>query len=221
MPSHADPAAGHGVMQGGRAPPLPTEVEEECDECDAVFPDGVLGAPSSGGAKEWRLTSRGCKISTESALIGLSRILMKENCVVRRRATIRADLCNVTVGSYVVVNEGAVLLPPWKIRRGQATYLPLKIGNYVLIGKGSTVEAAQLATTVVVGDGAVIGRGAVVRECVMIDPGSVVPPESTLPPYTRWAGDPATQVGRLHEGAQHDIMLLCKMAYSQLIISSG
>eukprot|EP00754_Rhynchopus_humris_P035616 Rhum_TRINITY_DN17152_c0_g1::Rhum_TRINITY_DN17152_c0_g1_i1::g.165379::m.165379/K10427/DCTN5; dynactin 5 len=197
-------------------PPAPTEVEEELDEHFEVFEDGVLPVPEAMKDGEWKVTSRGCKISVESVLIGLSRIIMKDLCVIKRQALIRADLNTVNIGSHVIITESAVIRPPWRRRRNQVTFLPMKIGSFVHIGKNSTVEAAFIGSHVIVGDGAVVGRRCTVRSGVVIRPGSVVQVDTTLPHFTVWGGNPAVCLGYLHEGALSDIRQYCMLQYDLL-----
>eukprot|EP01063_Lacrimia_lanifica_P008560 TRINITY_DN15638_c0_g1_i1.p2 TRINITY_DN15638_c0_g1~~TRINITY_DN15638_c0_g1_i1.p2 ORF type:complete len:215 (+),score=97.18 TRINITY_DN15638_c0_g1_i1:77-721(+) len=194
----------------------PHLVEEEEDVCGAVFEGDAVPAAAQKDAKEYRVTSRGGKINVSSVLIGLTRITMKDHCVIKKNALLRADLCAISIGSYCSIGERALLRPMSKKRKGAIAYLPLKLSNYVYIGDGAHIEAASIGTYAIIGENAVLGNRCAVRSCVVVEKGAVVPPDVTLPSYTRWAGDPAVCVGQLHEGAMNDIKLFCKLECARL-----
>ena len=202
-------------------PPRPTEVQEELDECDEVFPDGIMAPPERVDAARWRETGRGGKISSDSYLVGLSRVVISDNTVLKRHVMLRADLCNISLGNYVILKEGCLVVPSWRMVNGKVAYLATHIKDYVVIGADSTIEATSIAPCVKIGRKVSIGQRCVIRSCVVVDDNTVVPPGTVLPPFTRWAGDPAILVGRLHEGAQHDIKLHCKMEYAKVMVEKA
>ena len=48
--------------------------------------------------------------------------------------------------------------PPYKTYRGNFNYYPMKIGDYVHIGAGTVVEAAQIGNHVEIGKNCIIVR---------------------------------------------------------------
>lgn len=83
---------------------------------------------------------------------------------------------------------------------GEVTYLPMRIADYVFIGPGSNVRAAEIRSGVYIGSGVTVGNMCMIKENVKVLDGAV------LPAGTIWAsgvivgGSPARVVGELAEG---------------------
>eukprot|EP01060_Flectonema_neradi_P028313 TRINITY_DN38054_c0_g1_i1.p1 TRINITY_DN38054_c0_g1~~TRINITY_DN38054_c0_g1_i1.p1 ORF type:complete len:210 (+),score=5.72 TRINITY_DN38054_c0_g1_i1:100-729(+) len=190
----------------------------DADSCAAVMSDEVP-AVEEASTKEFMTTAKNGKISQLACLCGLNRITMKECCVVRERALIRADLAYVFIGSYCIVGVQSIIRPHWKRFKGAITFFPVKIGSFVNIGSNVHIESTSIGNYVTIGENSILGKRSVVKSCVVIEPDSVIPPDTTLPSFTRWGGDPARCTGYLHEGAIHDIKQICKISFSSIILS--
>lgn len=133
-------------------------------------------------------TDSGNLISRSSSILGSSNIILggktiiQPNVIIRgdlRRATSSTNVVVVAIGKYsylanhVVIRPGnksykgsstSVLSPPTPPHANQPTpssvfsYYPVKIGDYVSIGQGSIIEAAQIGNGVQIGNNCIIVR---------------------------------------------------------------
>ena len=69
----------------------------------------------------------------------------------------------------------------------RAAEVPLTVGDYVVIEDGAVVYARTIGSYVRVGRGAVLGRGCVLEDCVDVAPGAEVPAGAVVPAFTRVA----------------------------------
>ena len=92
-------------------------------------------------------TKRHNKVSKESVLCGSDNIGVKGKTIIEALAVIRGDLSTIELGSYCVIARGAVIRPAeQKFSKGQVAYIPMTIGDHVVIEENSIVEAAQIAS---------------------------------------------------------------------------
>ena len=190
----------------------------DSDSCAGVIADEVPIAEET-STRDYMTTAKNGKISQLACLCGLNRITMKECCVVRERALIRADLAYVFIGSYCIVGIRAIIRPHWKRFKGAITFFPVKIGSFVNIGNDVCIESTSIGNYVTIGENSILGKRSVVKSCVVIEPHTNIPPDTILPSFTRWEGDPARCTSYLHEGAIHDIKQVCKMTFSNIIFT--
>jgi dynactin-5 len=80
------------------------------------------------------------------------------------------------------------------------SHYPLKIGDHVLIGPSSIVEAALIGNHVSIGANTIIGKFAIIKDYVRILDGTVVPPNMVIPSFSIVAGRPGRVVGEVPEG---------------------
>ncbi|KAJ9471664.1 Dynactin subunit 5 [Diplonema papillatum] len=197
--------------------PPPHLIETEPDVACGILPD-VIEPPELSTAQQYKVTSRSSKVSTQSVLCGLKKITMKECCIIKKEAVLRADLAHIFLGSYCILGQRSVIRPHWRTTGGKVSFFPIKIGSHVYVGDGSIVEAASIGSCVLIGEHAVVGRKASIKSGVVIEPNTVVPADAILPSFTRWGGDPAVITGFLHEGAMSDIATFCKHQFSKVIV---
>ena len=74
--------------------------------------------------------------------------------------------CGFLVFATPVVSESLSLA----LFLNRGIYLPIKLGDYVTIGKGSVVKASQIGSCVEIGEGCVIGDRAIIKSCVRAQP---------------------------------------------------
>lgn len=114
---------------------------------------------------------------------GLAKLIIGDGSSLGRCEIALHD--NVIVGSYVVINDGALLLtashsltdPQWRLKKA-----PIVIGDYAWIATNAIILPG-----VTIGRGGVVGAGAVVRDDVP-DYGVVVGNPATLVPHRRVTG---------------------------------
>ena len=80
-------------------------------------------------------TSSGNKVSRQSVLCGTSNIRLHGKAIVHKGVIIRGDLATVRLGRYCVIDENSVIRPPFQMRKGNYSFIPLTIGDNVFIGK--------------------------------------------------------------------------------------
>ncbi|WFD32614.1 nicotinate phosphoribosyltransferase [Malassezia sp. CBS 17886] len=172
----------------------------------------------------------GNKISRRATIYGAANIVLGGKCILQHDVIVRGDLRRVVrvganvsadtgdaansrvgasavvvaMGRYGCVEHGAVLRPAYKIYQGHFSYFPLRIGDHVRIGRGATVEAAQIGSHVHVGDNSTVGRFAIIRNCAVVLAGSVLAPNTVVPSMCVFGGSPAKLVGRLPESFLED-----------------
>ena len=93
---------------------------------------------------------------------------------------------SIRVGSHVIVYDDVVLRPSWQ----KVKYYPLKINDFVSIGKGSIVQASSIGSFVLIGNDCVIGNGVVIKDCVRVLDGSFVSPNTVIRPFAIYGGNP-------------------------------
>ena len=96
------------------------------------------------------------------------------------------------------------------------SYVPVQIGNHVIIGEGTVCEATSIGSRVVIGKNCVIvrmpcrccyanahpqGAGAMIMDGVRIADNSVIPPAMVVPPLSLVAGNPASRIAELPESS--------------------
>jgi dynactin-5 len=136
---------------------------------------------------EFITTSAGSKIhrSSTALLRGTDRIHLGPKSVVGRHVEICGDLGHHIYIGKACVLDGCVLKPEDE---------SLAIGDYVAIGRGSTVRAKALGRLVLVGRDVVIARGVVIKDCCVVADGAVVVENSTFPPFSVCQGNPAVNI---------------------------
>ena len=124
-----------------------------------------------------------------ATLIGDVRI--GEHSSVWPGAIIRGDFSSVSIGRYTSVQDNAVIHPSDVYEGKAARYLPVKIGNHVVIGHGSLLHGCTVADNCIVGAGSIVFNGAKVKEGSLIGMGAVVLANVEVPPHTVVVGIPA------------------------------
>lgn len=110
------------------------------------------------------------------------RLLVCPRVVLRGDAARISLGANVVIRPDVVMRPAP---PPTAGPR--AAEVPLTVGDYVVIEDGAVVYARTIGSYVRVGRGAVLGRGCVLEDCVDVAPGAEVPAGAVVPAFTRVA----------------------------------
>ncbi len=85
--------------------------------------------------------------------------------------------------------------------------MPLRMGDHVFVGSGSSVMAASIGKHVRLGENVVVGDFAIIYDYVRVLDGTVIPPNMVIPSFSIVAGQPARIVGELPEGGIDELEL--------------
>ncbi len=127
----------------------------------------------------------------------------------------------VVTGRYCFLSRGCCLRPPGRIYKGYVpsqstegshepvltssfssafTYMPLRMGDHVFVGRGAVVQAATIGNHVHIGHGVVVGEFCVIKDYVRILDGSIMSANTVVPSFSIVAGRPARVIGEVPEG---------------------
>ena len=92
---------------------------------------------------------------------GSQNTILQGKTVIKEAAVIRGDLANVKIGRNCLISSRTVIRPPAKIlpsKDGQTqfAYVPLTIGDSVVIDEDSVINAASIGHYVHIGKNVVI-----------------------------------------------------------------
>ncbi|KAF2721980.1 trimeric LpxA-like protein [Polychaeton citri CBS 116435] len=163
---------------------------------------------------EYVETESGNKISRRSHIEGKANIVLGGKTVIMAGVHMRADLHRkseeegkerspttaITIGRATVIATNCTIRPPMRVRSGQMTFYPLRVGDNVFIGPGTHVSAISISSHVHIGADCVLSPFCVVKEFCKIMPGTVVPPHMVIPPGSIVEGRPARIIGEVGEG---------------------
>ncbi|KAL2758281.1 hypothetical protein ACRALDRAFT_2100545 [Sodiomyces alcalophilus JCM 7366] len=167
---------------------------------------------------EYIETDTGNKVSRKANLVGTQHIILGGRTVIQPEVMIRGDLTRTTpslsstggsappnntavaIGRYCFLSRGSLLRPPGRVYKGVFTYMPLRMGDHVFVGHGSTVQAASIGSHVHIGHGVVVGEFAIIKDYVRVLDGAVIPANMVIPSFSVVGGRPARVVGEVPEG---------------------
>jgi carbonic anhydrase/acetyltransferase-like protein (isoleucine patch superfamily) len=104
-------------------------------------------------------------------------------------AVIRGDYASVVIGSYVHIEDNAV------VHCGK----PLVMGDNIICGHGAVVHCAKVGSNVLIGSHATLLDGAEVGDYCIIAAGSLIAPGTRVPNGSMVMGVPAVIKGQLTE----------------------
>ncbi|KYQ90901.1 dynactin 25 kDa subunit [Tieghemostelium lacteum] len=135
-------------------------------------------------------TLNGNKVSKNSMLCGIMNIRLHGKTIIRPSVIIRGDLANVNIGRLTIISEGTVIRPSYKKFKGAIMYLPLNIGDHVVVGEGSVISAASIGSYVQIGKNCVISKRCILKDCCVIPDDTILAPDTVVPPFTSYGGNP-------------------------------
>jgi dynactin-5 len=103
-------------------------------------------------------TKRLNKVSKECVLCGSDNIGVKGRTIIESGAVLRGDLSTIELGSYCLIGARVVLRPPEQVFQGRIAFIPLSIGDHVLIEQDTIVEAAAIGECSHIGQKCIIVR---------------------------------------------------------------
>ena len=144
-------------------------------------------------------TTSGNKISRAAFLCGPQNIRLHGQTLVKAKATIRGDRAPISVGRFCIFGSRSVIKPSAAFvptaaagtAESAASFAPLAIGDFVVVGDGCVVEARKIGSFVLIGEGTVVGNGCIIKDCCRILPGSALPEGMVVPPFSLVSGVPA------------------------------
>ncbi|XP_064406546.1 dynactin subunit 5-like isoform X2 [Halichondria panicea] len=158
-------------------------------------------------SSEYIETASGNKVSRSCVLCGSKNIVLNGKTIVQTGCIIRGDLANINIGRQCIIEAGSVITPPFrKLSHGGAFY-PLQIGDNVIIGEGSIINASSVGSFVQIGKNCVI-------DCCRIEDNTILPPETVVPPFSVFSGSPGMMSRDLLESTQ-DMMVEATRSYYQ------
>lgn len=170
---------------------------------------------------EYIETASGNKVSRQSVLCGSQNIVLNGKTIIMSECIIRGDLANVRIGRHCIISKRAVIRPPFKKFSKGVAFFPLHIGDHVLIGEDSIINAAQVGSYVHIGKNCVIGRRCVLKDCCAIADNTVLPPETVVPPFTYFSGSPGLATRELPECTQELMIDVTRSYYSHFKAQGG
>ncbi|CAJ0954971.1 unnamed protein product, partial [Mesorhabditis belari] len=148
--------------------------------------------------EEYIETSTGNKVYKKASIYGSQNIVLSGKCVLQKDCILRGDLAPIRMGKFGIIGENSVIRPSFKnfINKGpQGSFIHVKIGDHVFIGKSCIIMAGQISSYCHIGDGAILGQSCVLKECCEVQAEAVIAPDSVFPPFSLIGGNPARVIG--------------------------
>jgi dynactin 5 len=174
---------------------------------------GAAPTPTpTSSSSEYISTASGSRVHRSAQLRRPDRIALGGRCVIEGRGTVlHSDRAPITLGSRVAVGEGVTLRPgeaaaPRAAGAGGGgptppqqppLYEPMTLGDGVVVGRDSVVEARHVGTGARIGAGCVVGPRCVVHDGAVLVDLCVLPPDTVVPPLAVVAGCPGRVVGEV------------------------
>jgi len=118
-------------------------------------------------------------------------VTLGEHSSVWPGAIVRADFGRIRIGRYTCIQDNAVVHLADTYGEKKAKYLPVKIGNYVIVGHNALLHGCTIEDNCIVGAGSIVFNGAKVSKGSLVGLGAVVIHDVTVPPRTVMVGIPA------------------------------
>jgi len=177
--------------------------------------------------KEILVTKNDNRLGEKAAVLGMHNILVAGRTTIDKVTTIRGDLGRISIGKNCVIVEGAVLSPSDQFENNDKEdqsdkakigikFLPMTVGDFVVIGKNSVVRAAVVGSYVYIGDSCIIQAGCVLDSCCMLLPNTILAKGTVVPPYMVYGGSPGQCVGQLPPSFQFEMEQMCREFHSSM-----
>lgn len=127
----------------------------------------------------------------------IGSVVIGEHSSVWPGAVLRGDFASVVVGRYTCIQDNAVVHPGDVYEGRKVRYVPVKIGNFVIVGHNALLHGCTVEDNCVVGGGSVVFDGARLRKGSLVGLGAVVLKGGVVPPRTVVVGIPARPLRQL------------------------
>lgn len=114
-------------------------------------------------------------------------------------AVIRGDFEKVKIGKSTCIGDNAVIHPADIYTGKESRYVPVEIGDRVVIGHRALIHGSKIGDECVIGAGSIVFDESEVKENSLVGMGSVLLENSTVPPNTIVVGIPARPLRKLGE----------------------
>lgn len=114
-------------------------------------------------------------------------------------AVIRGDFGKVKIGEKTCIQDNAVIHPADVYSKNEPKTVPVKIGDYVVIGHQSTVHGAKIRDQCIIGASSTVFNKAEVKKNALVGMGAVVLKNTEVPPKTIVVGMPARPLRKMNE----------------------
>lgn len=132
-----------------------------------------------------------------SAATVIGDVSVGERSSVWPGAVIRGDFSSVRIGRYTCIQDNAVIHSSDIYEGETVEYLPVKVGDHVVVGHGALLHGCTIASNCIVGAGSIVFNGARVGGGSLVGMGSVVLANVKVPPRTVVVGIPARPLRNL------------------------
>jgi len=160
------------------------------------------------------------RLGKSAEILGPENIMLTGRSTVESLSRIRGDFARISMGKNCVIGEGSVIKPPIAQLSAEDSkegmeeaigikFLPIKIGDYVIIGKSSVVQACVIGHYVYIGDSCIIQPRCMLESCCMLLPNTILAQGTVVPPYTVYGGSPGKYVGRLPPSFKSEMLEIC------------
>jgi len=160
------------------------------------------------------------RLGTSAEILGPENIMLTGRSTVESLSRIRGDFARISMGKNCVIGEGSVIKPPITQLSSEESkegleeaigikFLPIKIGDYVIIGRNSVVQACVIGPYVYIGDSCIIQPRCMLEACCMLLPNTILAQGTVVPPYTVYGGIPGKYVGRLPPSFKSEMLEIC------------
>jgi carbonic anhydrase/acetyltransferase-like protein (isoleucine patch superfamily) len=112
-------------------------------------------------------------------------------------AVIRADFSSVRIGRYTCIQDNAVIHASDAYEGKVPKYMPVKVGDRVVVGHGALLHGCTVGDNCIVGAGSIVFNGAKVGKGSLVGMGAVVLANVEVPPGTVVVGIPARPLRKL------------------------
>ncbi len=114
-------------------------------------------------------------------------------------AVIRGDFARVEIGSYTCVLDNAVLHPADIYHEDSIEYIPVEVGDYIIVGHRALIHGAKINDDCIVGAGSIVFNEAEVKKNSIVGMGAVVLENEEVPSRKIVVGIPARILRDLEE----------------------
>jgi len=170
---------------------------------------------------DWLITKFGNKISKKSVLCAPEKVSVKGKTIVEARSILRADVGRVSIGQSCIVGEEVVLRPPVQKTKAGLVVIPMAIGDYVVIEKGTIIQAASVGSHIHFGQNCTIGQRSIISNCCRLQDGTVIPPGTVVPPFSIYGGNPGVFVGTLPPSYERTMKEFCDTYFKKFSAKSA
>lgn len=118
-------------------------------------------------------------------------VVIGEHSSVWPGAVVRGDFGSIRIGRYTCIQDKAVVHAGDLYDQKKPRYLPVRIGNYVIVGHLALVHGSTVEDECIVGGGSIVFNGAKVRRGSLVGLGAVVLRDMEVPSRTVVVGIPA------------------------------